>query len=191
MGDDAYYRMYGTYKDVDSFKLPGGKDSVDDWSLGNAGFRIDWTPSEQDEITFQGNAYQDDVWFKWVLPEIEDLPEFYPNKDRYEFDKKGLDFQVLWNHTLEDGSKIKWDTYYSYFKLDDGHVTEISYNIFNTDLQYLFTPYANHEFIVGSGYRLIADDADNRLIVYNPDHANDQIGSAFIQDNYPILDDLL
>ena len=190
MGDDAYYRIYGAYKDVDSFKTTIGNESVDDWSLGNAGFRIDWTPSEQDEFTFQGNAYQDDVWFTWFGPELV-LPDFFPIKDRYEKDKKGIDFQVQWNRTLEDGSKIKWQAYYDYFILDNDFASEFNYHDFKTDVQYLFTPFSNHEFIVGSGYQLIVEDIDDRLMVYNRDHANNQIGSAFIQDNYTILEDLL
>ncbi len=190
MGDDAYYRIYGIYRDADSFKFPNGEDSVDDWSNAKSGFRIDWAPSEKDDVTFQGEIFQNDVWYAWYIPEI-DLPEIFPVKSRYEYDKRGLDLQVLWERTLDDDSKIKWHTYYNYFLLDNDFVSKFNYHDIKTNVQYEFTPFSNHEFIVGSGYQLTMDDMTDRTIVYNSSHANDQTGSVFIEDNYSIAEDLL
>ncbi len=191
MGDDAFYRLYGTYKDVDSFNDVDGSHSVDDWSLAKAGFRIDWQFSQQDELTFQGDAFQDDVWFNWHTPNY--LPsELYPVKERYEKDKKGFDLQVQWDHTFEDGSKMKWLSYYDYFSLENDFLAYWKYQTLKTDFQYQFDPFPNHEFIVGSGYRLVSDEVEPDLwCEFEPPSANDQTFTAFIQDNYTIIEEKL
>jgi iron complex outermembrane receptor protein len=191
MGKDAHYRIYGIYKDVDSNQTADGNDSVDNWSFGKAGFRIDWTPSEQDAFTFQGDVYQDDVWFTWPGKDYP-YPEFYPIKDRYIKEKEGIDLQVQWDHTFDDGSQMKWLTYYDYFSLGNDEIAKLNYDLLKTDIQYQFHPFSNHEFIVGGGYRLIADDTANGLFVtVAPQSANKQTFTAYFQDNYTIIEDKL
>ncbi len=188
MGEDAFFRIFGAYKDVDAFKDVNGQESVDDWALGKAGFRVDWEPSEQDEFTFQGGVYQDDAWFNWTG---KANPQFDPMKDRYIKDKDRLDLMVQWNRTFNNGSKMKWLTYYDYFSLDNDFISNLNYHTFKTDYQYQFTPFSNHDFVIGSGYRIISDDTVDGFLEYRPQSANDQTFTAFIQDNYTIIDDKL
>ncbi len=190
MGEDAFYRVYGTYKDVDSFKDGNGNNSVDDWSYGKAGFRIDWQPSDQNELTFQGTAYQDNAWFTHFSPGVREEP-FFPVKNRYIKDKEGLDLLVQWDHAFDDESKMKWLTYYDYFNLDNDYVVNLNYHTFKTDFEYQFNPFPDHEFIIGSGYRLVSDDVKNGALHYEPPSANDQTFTAFIQDDYTIIEDKL
>ncbi len=189
ISENAFYRVYGAYKDVDSNNTVDGKDFVDDWSLGHAGFRIDWELSEQDALTFQGDARKDDVWVSW--PNVYIPPELYQVKNRYEKDKKNLDFLVQWDHAYDDGSRMKWLTYYDYFSLDHDIVVNVNYHTFKTDFEYQFTPFPNHDFIVGSGYRLVSDDIHNGFCTYDPLHSNDQTFTAFFQDNFTIVEDKL
>ncbi|RJP29961.1 MAG: hypothetical protein C4527_10815 [Candidatus Omnitrophota bacterium] len=189
MGEDAFYRVYGIYKDVDSFHEVDGKDSIDEWSFGKAGFRIDWQPSEQDDVILQGDLFQDDVWVSW--PTVYIPPAFYQVKNRYEKDKMGGDLMVQWDRTFDDGAKMKWLTYYDYFSLAHDIVINMNYHVLKTDLQYQFNPFSDHEIIVGSGYRLVSDDIENGYVEYIPQHANDQTFTVYFQDNYKIIEDKL
>ena len=44
IGEDAYYRVYGTYNAHASTELPGGADAQNAWQMGRGGFRMDWNP---------------------------------------------------------------------------------------------------------------------------------------------------
>src|SRR3989441_11661161 len=39
---NLHYRVYGKYFDRDSTALPSGRDAIDDWHMGQGGFRMDW-----------------------------------------------------------------------------------------------------------------------------------------------------
>ena len=52
---DITYRVYGAQLEDDRGFLPGGGQAPDGRAAGIAGFRMDWTPSSQDQVTFQGD----------------------------------------------------------------------------------------------------------------------------------------
>ena len=57
IGDNVHYRVYGQWFDRDTGWAPGDS-AHDDWRIGLGGMRADWTPTECDTVTFQGDAYQ-------------------------------------------------------------------------------------------------------------------------------------
>src|SRR5579884_3719995 len=54
-GQDLSYRIYGRWIREDAFELPTGSSSGDGWHRLGGGFRTDWTPTEQDVVTVQGD----------------------------------------------------------------------------------------------------------------------------------------
>src|SRR6478609_5923592 len=49
------YRIYGRWLRQDSFDVRGDGSAHDGWHRLGGGFRLDWTPSQQDTLTFQGD----------------------------------------------------------------------------------------------------------------------------------------
>ena len=55
-GDDVYWRVYGKQFERDGGFFSDG--AFDDWRQGRGGFRSEWTPSDNDIFTFQGDCYE-------------------------------------------------------------------------------------------------------------------------------------
>src|SRR6476661_287819 len=51
------YRIYGRWLRQDSFDVRGDGSAHDGWHRLGGGFRLDWTPSQQDTLTFQGDIF--------------------------------------------------------------------------------------------------------------------------------------
>src|SRR5213593_2595049 len=54
---NLHYRVYGKYFDRDSTARPNGLDGINDWHMGQGGFRMDWDASQADHFTLQGDLY--------------------------------------------------------------------------------------------------------------------------------------
>src|SRR5213080_2802865 len=57
VGDNLYFRLYGKYFDRDNTVFPDGRDAMNDWRMGQGGFRMDWLPPSGDAVTLQGDGY--------------------------------------------------------------------------------------------------------------------------------------
>ncbi len=55
--DDLTWRAYGKWFDRGPQFTVGGAPERDDWQVGRGGFRMDWSPSQCDRFTFQGDMY--------------------------------------------------------------------------------------------------------------------------------------
>ena len=56
IGNDFHWRAYGKQFERDGGYVPN-TDEWDDWRQARTGFRTEWTPTREDIITFQGDAY--------------------------------------------------------------------------------------------------------------------------------------
>jgi outer membrane receptor protein involved in Fe transport len=57
IGEDTYYRIYGTYQLNDDFRQANGRTANDNWDIGKGGFRIDHYTSNDGHLTWQGDGY--------------------------------------------------------------------------------------------------------------------------------------
>jgi iron complex outermembrane receptor protein len=57
LGSDISYRVYAQHSDRDHTFLPDGTEVADKWNLTQSGFRMDYKPSEESKLMFQGNFY--------------------------------------------------------------------------------------------------------------------------------------
>ena len=55
-GDDAFYRAYIRYVDLNPFDNADGSEAYDSQQTLHAGFRVDWASSNEDELTLQGGG---------------------------------------------------------------------------------------------------------------------------------------
>ena len=54
-------RFYGKYTRRDGVLRADGRDAANDWQIGQGGVRLDWAASSADQITLQGDSYQNRV----------------------------------------------------------------------------------------------------------------------------------
>ncbi|HRX79129.1 MAG TPA: TonB-dependent receptor plug domain-containing protein, partial [Pirellulaceae bacterium] len=112
VNENLHWRVYGKYNDNDNgfsgttselpgFPRPAG-DVSDDWRQGRGGFRMDWTPSDNDEVTFQGDFYNGTTGTRALHPTPGPAP-FFTLSD---FDNRinGQNALLRWRHEIDDES---------------------------------------------------------------------------------------
>ncbi len=188
LGDEATYRFYGKFFDRDRFSTESGGDANDEWSGGRAGFRMDWAPSEIDDVMFQAAILSGESKTGELTP-IPTAPFLQPmlgDDDYY-----GGFFLTRWRRELDDGSAFSLQTYYDHNRRDN-LFADITRHTFDIDFQHHFALTEHHELTWGLGYRLITDDIDDTpLFRVDPLSRNDQLVNAFVQDRFEVIEDTL
>src|SRR6202012_5262286 len=99
IGDNLYYRVYGTYNAYDDTDLPGGGEGDNSWQLGRSGFRADWNQSPNDLVTFQGDGYVGEI--REVFS-VYDPPTVSTDMVNDQMDVRGANGLARWTHTISD-----------------------------------------------------------------------------------------
>ncbi len=191
IGENAYFRVYGTYYNRADSDLVTGPEAHDDWQIGRWGFRLDWdiVPT-QDLLTFQGDAY------RGSLNQVFDTfdPGNQPTLTRTVRDNITLDggnLQGRWSHSFAPGSDLSLQLYYDRSERNTIIFTE-KRDTFDLDFQDRFTLLESNDIVWGGGYRVTSDQVGNSpTISLDPDHRTLQTFSAFAQDEITVIPDHL
>jgi len=178
LGENVYFRLYGQYFDREDSLLPNGQDAMNDWHLGQGGFRLDWLPQGGDTITFEGDAYSGSI-------------------QQPVAGTTGVDGQNLlgrWTHPIGQDSdfsaQVYWDR--TYRRISGSFSEEL--NTYDVDFQHRFPIGERQKLIWGAGYRLMPDHIGNMNpsgFVFRPPDRNLQLFSAFLQDEISLVPDRL
>ncbi len=137
IAENAFFRMYGTYFDVDDAALPNGGDANDAWQLGRWGFRVDWDLSEQNLVTLQGDAYRgaiNQVFGTFVATN----PPTFSRTVHDEYEVTGGNVLGRWSHTFSSESDLRLQLYYDRTERDTVIFTE-KRDTFDVDFQHRFS----------------------------------------------------
>jgi iron complex outermembrane receptor protein len=187
-GDDLFYRLYGNYFDDADSEMLGGGNGRDGWQQGRGGFRADWQPSRDNQLTVQGDAYDGNEGQVFSLPTV--TPPYTQRLTR-DTDISGGDVLGRWTHTLANGSEVKLQTYYDKTVRDTAIVGD-NLDTFDVDLQYDRHIGSRQEMICGLGYRLEDEVIKNGpTIMLNPNHTDYQLFSGFVQDEVTLIPERL
>lgn len=194
MGDDVRYRVYAKYFNRDELVDEESREGHDDWRMIRGGFRLDWTPTEDDEVTFQGDAYVGAAGETTTIPVLPSGASPFPvtsltfNDDQ---ELAGGNFLGRWKHTFPGGSETNLQFYYDRTERDLTVLGEIR-DTFDFDFRHLWRANETHEVVWGAGFRSTSDDIDNSgALIYHPQNRTDYLWSAFVQDQVRILPDRL
>ena len=102
LGNDLFYRVYTKYFYRDAFTNPGGK-PFDAWQVGRGGFRVDWSASQSDRLSVQGDAYDGRTGESVGISQYE--PPFLVLEQK-DADVSGADLAGRWTHTLSATSDV-------------------------------------------------------------------------------------
>ncbi len=121
INDVLAYRTYLEAFSIPHSKTSTGANAEDGWSKGQGGFRLDWTP-QNDKITFEGDLY-------------DGREDATATLDTH---ISGGNFQVNWQHALEDGSQLQLLAYYDGTRRFAGTAGGYSLNTYDIELQHSF-----------------------------------------------------
>lgn len=172
-GRQLSYRAYLRWLHQDAFELPGDGSAEDSWHRFGGGFKVDWTPSAPDLVTFQGDAFGG--------REVELLG---PSEDI-----SGHDLVVLWNRDMGDGQQLQVQAFYD--RIARGEVsTSPAFHIdtYDVDLQQSLRLGSRNQLVVGGGARVAHYKINGiaNFFFFTPEGRNLFLANAFIQDTFAV-----
>ncbi|HZZ93887.1 MAG TPA: TonB-dependent receptor [Usitatibacter sp.] len=169
LGESASYRAYARYRQLDERTLLTGQGAQDESERMLAGFRGDWQ-RDGASGTLEGEAYKGNV----------------DNLGGHR-DLQGGHVLGRWARPTADGGTLRVQAYYDRTdRVHDGSFGE-KLDILDVDVQHGWKPHADHDLVVGGGYRASRDRIDNTpLLGFAPADTSQQWANLFVQDEWTV-----
>ncbi len=189
LGKNAAYRVYGKYFNraelVDAF-LRGANDGQ---QFGRVGGRVEWQPTERDELTLESDIYRTNVHDN---PTVISLANPFSPISNKHGELTGGHVRGRWTRAISETSDIGLQVYYDQF---DRNLFSINdrINTFDIDFQH-HAGWGRQELIWGMGYRLASHKVKGDStgpVQFNPLEKRQQLFSAFLQDDITLAKDRL
>lgn len=188
LADDVYYRVYGRGFWHDDFRLPDGSEGSGEWWSQFEGFRLDWQPTENDLVTFQGDGYYTEAGDRVLV--ASPAPPYNMFAEEHA-QAEGFNLLSRWTHSFSEDSDYRFQLY---FDRTDRRNLIIDSEINTVDLEYQqrFSVGTRNEVIYGGNYRYVFDEIEGSFnATYTPAHRQDQLFSVFLQDKLTLVEDRL
>lgn len=174
IGEDTYYRVYGSYQLNDDFRRANGQPANDRWDLGKGGFRIDHYTRNDGQFTWQGDGYAGNL-----ADHTGDL---------YGFSTLGR-----WTQPISDRSSYEVQAYFDHRFRNDA-LAEVSLDTADLTFQHTFGLGERNDVIWGINYRFTETrlhKANRPGVTILDDDISQNLFSAFIEDEFRIIPDQL
>ncbi|MBC8117681.1 MAG: TonB-dependent receptor [Candidatus Saccharimonas sp.] len=172
IGDDVHYRVYGKLFDRGPTVNPIFGPPSDDWRQGRGGFRSDWTPTDEDTITLQGDYYQGKTG------------GFFPPQVR------GGNVLTRWTHQVSDDHDFSLQAYIDRAdRYESIFFNQQKITTSDVDFRHHVRINSDHNLVWGAGYRSISDKLSE--FSYDPSERTYFMASTFAQDEITLIDDKL
>jgi len=177
LGDDVSYRVHGGLLRDEAFLTPAGLDADDGRRRMGGGFRLDWSPREDDLVSLHGELFDSRISQPGTARETSSGRNVTARWTRRTGANSGLQAQVFYDHVSRDdraGGGVRFDA-----------------DTFDAELQYNFLAGASHRIVVGGGARVFAYDIEGTpSIFFDPAADELLIANAFVQDNFAVSPNL-
>jgi iron complex outermembrane receptor protein len=176
IGAAAQFRAYGKYFDRDNSALPAGRQATDGWHMGQGGFRLDWSASQVNHFTVQGDVYDGRI----------------AQLGTNDIVASGGNVLGRWLHTLSKDSDLSLQLYYDRTHRNIPGIFTEDLGTYDAEFQHRFRLAAGHHVVWGFGYRESVDDEGNTAVLsFLPAHVSQRWFSGFLQDEMPLATDRL
>jgi iron complex outermembrane receptor protein len=175
-GADVSYRVHGRYLHDDQFFTPAGAPAGDARRRIGGGFRIDWTPSDADLVTLNGEIFDTRL-----------------NQAVSHEDSSGHNLTARWTRQTSDDSQLQAQVFYDHISRDDraGGGVVFGTDTFDGELQYNLAAGDRHHLVLGAGARLFSYDiTGTSSLFFDPPKGDLFIADAFVQDNFALTPQL-
>jgi len=177
----VHYRVYGKYTDRDHSVLPTGQDTLDDWHLGQGGFRLDWDKGSADLLTVQGDTYDGSMAQAGTTVGTTVYT-----------DVNGSNLLARWSRKLAENSDLQLQVYYDRTHRSIPNSIAQDLDTYDADFQHRFPLGAVHDIVWGLNYRLVGDDISHPVtFAFLPAQVTHRWYSGFAQDEITLRPDRL
>lgn len=188
LSDNTTARAYLKGFKRDESSIESGEKASDDLGKVQVGFRMDSQTTLRDAITFQGDVYYSSINQFNIIPQLAP-----PNKNTFNenIDSFGGNLLVRHQHTFSSISDYSLQIFYDFYERDEAFFNE-SRHVIDIDFQHRFAMLEWNDVVWGASYRYNHDKfhSDSTIEVAPPSR-NDQVFSAFVQDEITLIDDTL
>ena len=188
LNTDTTARVYVKGFNRDESTTQSGERAGDDWDKVQGGFRVDSQLSLQDSLTVQGDVYSSDINQNTTIPTVS--PPYQKTFDE-NIDSFGGNLLMRHQHTFSSTSDYSLQVFYDFYERDEFFLKESRHSL-DVDFQHRFGLLEWNDVVWGLGYRYNHDDfVSSTFATINPLSRNDQLFSAFLQDEITLIDDAL
>ena len=195
IGEHAFFRIFGKFYDRDDHsgqfaRTTGGalvsSQSADASAQARGGFRLDWEPPGQNEMTLQGELFSGSA-------DNLTIPGRSAARLKNGDDRKFGGFVLgRWTHIFSPESEWKLQTYFDRSEDETLGVGSSQASTVDVDFQHRFPMGERQEVTWGVGYRWVQDANQNLgVLTFAPAERNYQLLSAFVQDTFTLVPDRL
>ncbi len=150
--DGVQYRGFAKMAIRDSFVGPGGASRGDEWRAQRGGLRLDLSPGERDQFSFDSAIYHDDTGDAVRDFTAAGFATGVPTDTRENDSQNGGHLIGRWRRSLAEGGELEVQAYYDQL-LNRGSLFRDVRHSTSLELQHR-TPWASDtELIWGLGYR--------------------------------------
>lgn len=190
LGNNASYRVFGKYFNRSELVDANGQGVNDAQQLTRGGGRVEWQPTERDELTLEGDFYRTNL--------RENPTGVSPANPFAAFANSGVEFSGghimgRWARASSQASDIALKVYYDRFSRKlFGLATKI--DTLDIDFQHHVAFGPRQDIVWGFGYRLVSQHAESNSsspIQFNPPAKTGQLFSAFAQDEITLVKERL
>jgi iron complex outermembrane recepter protein len=183
-GKNFDYRMYGkAYSQGGEYH--SDETPYDESRFGQMGFRTDWSPSDRDELTIQGDTYKGGLGGTVQFGSFDPPSQITSDQATA---VSGGNLMAHWRRQLREGSDIQVQAYFDRTSAHASNYQEIR-NTFDIDfIHHLPLPW-RQDFIWGLGARLSPGSFTQVVPTLDvlPHSQADNVYSGFLQDEIAIV----
>jgi iron complex outermembrane recepter protein len=184
LGDSGDLRLYSKTFARGAGVRADGSNAVDDMRITQTGFRSDWNPAGEHQLTVAGDYYQATENVRTVQSGLTGGPV-------EDIDKSGGNVLVRWVCCAgEDGRWSLQASYDGYHIVDPTIFTELRRTAI-ADFQQTWVFGAHNTLVYGAGYKHSRDETGGPplAILFDPPSRTLNTYSAFVQDQISLLHD--
>ncbi|NOQ76478.1 MAG: TonB-dependent receptor [Methylococcaceae bacterium] len=172
----------------DNSSEESGDKAKDDWDKVQGGFRMDSQTTTNDTLTIQGDIFSSTITQQLTPPQF--TPPFKSTLN-HDIENLGGNLLLRHKHTFSSTSDYSLQFFYDYYDRDEGLIKESRHTL-DFDFQHRFALLERNDVVWGAGYRYSHDDwRFNPAFQLDSNSHNDQLFSAFIQDEITLFDNTL
>jgi iron complex outermembrane receptor protein len=181
LGSEGAVRVYGLGSTEGSSDLEDGSPAVDDWHLGQGGFRADLSNGPDQAFTVQGDVYTARGGQDLQLP-LPDSPFVQALEE--DLTAHGGNLLGRWTRRFSSRSDLALQAYVDYAaRSQPSSFGRIGVTTLDLDLQHHFPLGQGQEIIWGLEYRRIADDVTGAFpVTFDPPERTINLVTGFVQD---------
>jgi iron complex outermembrane receptor protein len=174
-GDELAYQVGLRWLRQDEALTPAGAPAGDGRERLGGTVRLDWTPTDVDQVTLEGEA------FDGRLNRLGTSAE----------NTSGRSAILRWNRRTSETGEFQAQVFYDRIARDSGADGNFHVDTYDAEFQYSSQPAAGHQLVWGGGARLVDYRINgNANLFFTPPARTLFIANGFVQDSWSISSDL-